>query len=214
VAKNREAIAVGRWQLNRLPPPKSAVFYKLELLDHPDNGQPPSLLEYHAVGAGHFFARDSWGDDATLVYLTAGVHDEAHQQEDQGAFGVWSRGEWQTSSDSPWTKGGIAQDVSYQNVLRFPEAKNIRHSISTLSWRKTDGLMKVDMDLSPAVGRTWLRSVEWRWGCDCLRITDVADGGEFGFEKPGIDDHRAPSQSKAHAVTRQTQNGLFSVVTW
>ncbi|MDO8864282.1 hypothetical protein Q6D67_21680, partial [Haliea sp. E1-2-M8] len=103
LAKDPEAMAIGRWQLARLPRPQSSAFIGLELRDYPDTGSPPEATEYHAVGAGHFFARDSWDADATFVYFTAGKHDEAHQQEDQGAYAVWARGRWQTTSDSPWT---------------------------------------------------------------------------------------------------------------
>lgn len=212
LAKDPEAIAIGHWQINRLPK-LSPYFYSLVLRDYPDDGHPPTELEYHAKGAGHFFARSSWESEATYVYFTAGKLDEAHQQDDQGAFAVWD-GEWQTCSDSPWTHGGIAQGPNNQNVVRFGERQK-RKTESTMDWSKAGGVLRVEMDLSPAVGREWKRVVEWA-GNRKLSITDTLDttDAEFGFEKPSADDDRPPSISNARAAVTQTAAGFKSEVTW
>ncbi|MDO8863771.1 hypothetical protein Q6D67_18925, partial [Haliea sp. E1-2-M8] len=136
--------------------------------------------------------------------------------EDQGAYAVWARGRWQTTSDSPWTSGGIAQDVSAQNVIRFPSAENIRYSVSTLTWTKEGELLRVEMDLTSAVGQLWKRTVEWKPSWEELRIRDVFDSraAEFGFEKPSADDDRAPYVSDAEAKVQRVSDGFRSVISW
>lgn len=208
LAKDPEAIAIGKWQINRLPP-LSASFYGLVLRDYPDDGHPPAETEYHAKGAGHFFARDSWTPDATYLVFTAGKKDEAHQQEDQGAFAVWARKRWQTTSESPWTQGGIAQDVAYQNVVRFPSATNIKGQSGTLVWSKSGNLLTVDMDLTAVAGEPWTRNVQWSPGWEALRITDKFTNADatFGFETPG-------KGETAEVITQRSTDGFRSVVAW
>ncbi len=215
IAKDPEAIAIGKWQINRLPQ-LGSTFYGLVLRDYPDDGNPPVETEYHAVGAGHFFARDSWTPNATFLIFTAGKHDEAHQQEDQGAFAVWAKGQWQTASDSPWTQGGIEQDVSAQNVVRFPFAENIHNSVSTLTWKKEPGRLVVEMDLTPAIGQLWKRVVAWKPGSEELQIMDVFESkdAEFGFERPSEDDARAPYSSGAEVKVQRAPDGFRSVILW
>ena len=215
IAKDPEAIAIGKWQINRLPQ-LGSTFYGLVLRDYPDDGNPPVETEYHAVGAGHFFARDSWTPNATFLIFTAGKHDEAHQQEDQGAFAVWAKGQWQTASDSPWTQGGIEQDVSAQNVVRFPFAENIHNSVSTLTWKKEPGRLVVEMDLTPAIGQLWKRVVVWKPGSDVLHIMDMFESNEaeFGFETPSQDDARAPYSSGAEVKVQRAPDGFRSVILW
>jgi hypothetical protein len=188
----------------------------LVLRDYPDDGHPPAETEYHAAGAGHFFARDNWTPDATYLVFTAGKKDEAHQQEDQGAFAVWAKRMWQTTSESPWTQGGIAQDVAYQNVVRFPSATNIKGQSGVLSYSKAGSLLTVDMDLTAVVGEPWNRNVQWSPGWEAIRVTDKFTNADavFGFEKPSSDDTRPPSVSTAEALTVKNDSGFKSVVIW
>lgn len=215
VATDANAIAVGKWQINRLPPPTSTVFYQLELRDWPDNGRPPTTTEYWAEGAGHFFSRTSWATDATYVYATAGLHDEAHQQEDQGAFAVFANGRYQTCSDSPWTNGGIAQASDYQNVVRFSAVQNIRDEAGTLTWAKRSNTIDIEMDLSAVTGNPWQRRIYWPQGSDFLVVRDYCDPQyPFNFEQPSEDDERAPYISAALADTASSANGHITIVTW
>lgn len=209
-----EAIAVGHWQLNQLAPNTNPIFFSTELRDFPDTGHPPTTLEYHAAGAGHFFARSSWADDATYVYFTAGEFDEAHQQQDQGAFAVFAGGRWQTSSDSPWTHGGIAQGTSHQNVIRFDEPQR-RGRSGELTWEKNGDVLTVTMDLTEVAQNPWVRRVVWDPTIQQLNIRDWCDPtAEFGFCVPSEDDTREPYWSDATAETTVLEDGLSTVVSW
>jgi hypothetical protein len=213
LATDPKAIDAGRWTYHQIAQ-GSAVFTPLFLTDVPQ-GSPPSDLAYHAEGAGVLFVRGGWTDDSTALYFTAGIRDEAHQCEDQGAFAVWDGG-WQTVGDHAWTRTGICKSrIESQNVLRFPGVtENVRDSESSLAYLLNGGLSVV-MDLSEAVGQRWLRSFAWTPGADQMTVTDKFTGeAVFGFEKPSEDDERAPYVSDATAVTQKTATGMETVIQW
>lgn len=217
IAQDPDAIALGRWQLAKLPCFGSSVFRRLILRDYPETPQPADIpLVYFAEGAGVLFARDSWDENATFTFFTAGKRDEAHQHDDQGAFAVWADGRWQTIGDSIWTRNGIAQSVDFQNVVRFPSARNIRGRSGSLTWSKDCCRLSIQMDLSEVVGESWRRSIEWVLGDRQLVIVDLFDNpdAEFGFDIPGDDDQRAPYASDARATVERTPTGFDSVIAW
>lgn len=212
LADDPEAIAVAHWQLSKLQPNTSRTFFPLELRDYPE-GSPPSTLDYHAAGAGHFFSRTSWEPDATYLVCTAGKFDEAHQQQDQGAFAVFAAGRWQTCSDSPWTHGGIAQTTAYQNVVRFAQPQK-RGTSGTLTHVRDGNELRVDMDLSAPAQNPWRRQVIYAGG-DRIFVRDWCDtAAEWGFCKPSEDDTRAPYVSEAVAVIVKLTDGFLSTVEW
>lgn len=214
LTNNQEIINIGHWQLSKLKPNTNRIFFPLELRDYPTDGNPPNSLEYHAVGAGHFFARTSWEDDATYLVCTAGKFDEAHQQEDQGAFAIFANGRWQTCSDSPWTHDGIAQTTDYQNVVKF-DVPQKRGTSGILNWEKDDYKLIVNMDLSEPAQRSWIRNIYW-YGDNRLYIKDLCDSSisEFNFCKPSEDDTREPYISDAAATIGKLDGGFLSMVEW
>lgn len=194
VSKDPVAIEMGKWQIGQLRCDSSRVFLRLILRDYEPTPRPVMPLEYHAKGAGVLFVRDSWADDATFLYFTAGIRDEAHQCEDQGAFAVF-KGEWKTAGAHAWDRNGLcAGKIEGQNVLLFPGVtRNIRHSESTLEWSVKGNTLTVDMDLSAAVGREWTRHIEWVRGSRLLAIEDEYEGeADFGFFSP---DNRAQHEN-------------------
>lgn len=215
VAKDPEAIQIGYWLINKIDDPRYPDWVTSQ--DYSKTpGHPPKETEYYAKGAGHFFSRESWDDDSAWVYVTAGEHDEAHQQEDQGAFAVWDNGRWQTASDSPWTRGGIAQDVEYQNVIRFPSSVNKHNAVGLLEWSLDGDTLTIEMDLSEVVTEKWKRQVSWEKGTNAIVVLDEFDnpGALFGFEVPSADDDRAPYSSNATVETTRNFCGFSSVIVW
>jgi hypothetical protein len=211
LASDPRAISAGRWAYS-LVPQRSAVFTPLFLTDHPA-GSPPGDLAYHAKGAGVLFVRDAWRPNATALYFTAGIHDEAHQCEDQGGFAVWADGQWKTVGDHPWTRTGICTGKpESQNIINFG-SDNARNSESFMAYT-LDGVLSVRMDLSPA-GPDWTRNIEWIVGDRRLNIEDTfSAAGEFQLQKPSADDERAPYNSNARVEVTPSSSGAVSVVSW
>jgi len=221
LAKAPDAIALAKWQIGQFMKQglcfSSHVFRKLVLRDYPEEAMPENVpLLYDAQGAGVLFARTSWEADATFVFFLAGIHDEAHQHDDQGAFAVWADGMWQTVNDSVWTRNGIAQGVEFQNVVRFPNGTNLRDREGKLTFAFDNRVLSINMDLTQVVGQLWRRYVEWGMSEKELRIVDIFDNdlAEFGFEVPSEDDEREQSISKATADTLQTETGFTTIVRW
>lgn len=223
LATEPEAIAMARWMLSRINCASSGVFLRLILRDYPEVPRPPMPVDYHAPGAGVLFVRESWEEDAAFLYFTAGLRDEAHQCEDQGAFAVWDNGQWQTVGDHPWTRNGTCSvkpvdgaRFATQNVVRFPGLeRNVRDAAGELAYTLDSGVLSVNMDLTKTVGRRWLRRVLWTLREDSMRVMDTFDGDAyFGFERPDDSDDNAPYQSKALVIIDRTATGFFAVVRW
>jgi len=222
LAKAPDAIALAKWQIGQFMKQglcfKSHVFRKLVLRDYPEEAMPENVpLLYDAQGAGVLFARTSWEADATFVFFLAGIHDEAHQHDDQGAFAVWSDYQWQTVNDSVWTRNGIAQGVAFQNVVRFPNGTNIRDQAGQLTFSLVEEVLTVEMDLTEVVGEQWTRKAVWDMGEDSLLVLDNFTNSlaEFGFHTPDKDaDDRAPYTSEATALIERTPAGFSTVVSW
>lgn len=139
----------------------------------------PTALTYHAAGAGQFFGRSSWNENATWFQLTAGPYDQSHAHEDQGGFSLY-RNTWLAVTSNIWSNsglqggggGGFLSDlgVGVNNVVRFEKAGKAidqNHGVSTeTSETKPDGTIKVDADLTHAYSahaadvKSWKRTVE------------------------------------------------------
>ena len=213
IADDAEAMDDARWELSQLKPITASSFVELELVDFPA-GTPPNALEYHAAGAGHFFARTSWEADASYLYCVCGRFDEPHAQQDQGAFGIFDAGRWQTCSDTAWTKVGTIKENHGQNIVSFGGLQ-IRPTTNTLTWRRSDGTLIVDMNASEAAGQEWRRRLWWT-GSSPMFVRDwcEASAAEWHFAKPSEDDDAAPYVSGATATTGTLADGFLSAVEW
>ncbi len=77
----------------------------------------PDKLYHYSLGAGHLFARTDWTDKATWMSLVAGIYDETHAHEDQGAFTIF-KDDFIVVSPNPYSTG-LRQTTEHHNTLRF-----------------------------------------------------------------------------------------------
>ena len=89
------------------------------LLPAGSGGAPPAELHYAAAGTGHVFARSDWSTSAMWLAFVAGPYVESHAHQDQGAFTLFSRGDWLAVTENIWSRSGINQGTEVHNVLRF-----------------------------------------------------------------------------------------------
>lgn len=171
LAKDAPESSVARWWLANVAPSTNPLFFRFELADVTGEQSPPSNLDYHATGVGHFFARTSWQPDAKLLYVTCGPYLEAHAAQDQGGFGLWDDG-WKTVTQNRWSRTGILQATQYQNVLRFVDAEGAtvpqKFGKAAMSVASDPAGVTCVCDLSavhdPAKIKSWTRTLRWDRG--------------------------------------------------
>lgn len=205
----------GVWWLNHNSVPETLTqefTLRGALLLPTDAEEAPSALTYRAEGAGQFFARSSWSEDATWLQLTAGTYDQSHAHEDQGGFTLY-RDTWQTVTSNIWTHsglqggggGGSVADLgtAVNNVVRFtrpgpsggpPQTIRQNFSESEMSFETLPGnLVKVHTDLGDAYSNNddevhgWTRDLEFQG--NRLRVHDTCQvapgiGAVFGLHVP------------------------------
>lgn len=79
---------------------------------------PPSELTYYANGTGNLFTRTSWATNATFAHFIAGIFDQSHAHQEQGAFTFYN-GDFLTMSGNIFSHSGINQATECHNVLQF-----------------------------------------------------------------------------------------------
>ncbi len=174
----------GVWWLNNNSDSSLDGFNRrIGLLTTSDVATPPTALEYHATGVGHFFARNSWNRDATWLSFVAGPYDESHAHHDQGSFTFYRNG-WLAATSNMWSHSGIQQTVGAHNVLRFSRngaTIEQNESVSSMTYSKSGDVVTVQANLTPAYSRrdidvrSWTR--ELRYQGNTLRVTDVCQVG-------------------------------------
>ncbi|WP_456406390.1 hypothetical protein [Thiolapillus sp.] len=157
--------------------------YRYDLLPV-GKGEKPVRLWYYSPGAGHLFARTGWGRKALWLSFVAGIYDEDHAHQEQGAFALY-REKWLAVTENVFTHSGIQQGTDVHNMLRFDAPGGIiqqSHSVNSLQIEEKDGMLLIAADLSAAYEKVasvskWRRRLEF--GRERVEITDefiVNDG--------------------------------------
>lgn len=158
----------------------------------------PTALTYRAAGAGQFFGRSSWAENATWFQLTAGPFDQSHAHEEQGGISLY-RNTWLAVTSNIWSKSGLQGGggggnladlgTGVNNVVRFdkvgkaiPQNQSTATSVSTVSSETLgNGTVKVHADLTPAYRThktevaSWTRDLEFHE--NDLKVHDVCQVG-------------------------------------
>lgn len=128
----------------------------------------PAARVHHATGAGHLFARTSWGTDATWMSFVAGRYDQSHAHQDQGSFNLF-RGDFLAVSEYVFSHSGIEQGTEQHNLVRFDRAGvpigQLEGTVSTLAVQAGEDGVRLLADLTPAYGAgrgvgLWQRTAE------------------------------------------------------
>jgi hypothetical protein len=91
----------------------------VDLLDHGKTKYFPVETSYLANSSGHYLWRSDWTKDATVASYACGPNDQAHDQDDQGAFQLYHKGYPQAVTGSMMSKSGILNDPQHHNGLCF-----------------------------------------------------------------------------------------------
>ncbi|UPW17804.1 DUF4962 domain-containing protein [Agarivorans sp. TSD2052] len=143
----------GKWWLDNNSVEQIRYGFNLHttLLQQELNELVPSDLIYHATSAGHIFVRSSWNDDATWLSAVAGIYDESHAHQDQGAFSLF-KDEWLAVTQNIWSHSGIHQESAVHNIIRFEEAGEIipqkRGTEASMTYSVDGADTTINMDLS------------------------------------------------------------------
>ena len=183
----------------------------------------PTALSYHASGAGQFFGRSSWSEDATWFQLTAGPYDQSHAHEDQGGFTLY-RHTWLAVTGNIWSQSGLQGGgggsgnavgdlgTGVNNVVRFEKGGRVigqNHSVSTeTSETKPDGTIAVSANLAPAYSthpevKAWNRTVELHGNDFKVHDTCQVESGvsaTFQLQVPVAPAEQSPGVWKAGAL--------------
>lgn len=153
--------------------------YRYDLLAGSNASQAPTDLAYYSLGAGAFFARNSWNVTSSWFHTVAGIFDQSHASQDQGTFSFYKNG-WLSITSNYWSNSGINQDVGTHNGLRFMNGTTALgqtfNTKSTLSYSTVGGLLTVAEDLTPAYSgsgkvQSWKRTFNYQ--NDQLNIHDT-----------------------------------------
>jgi hypothetical protein len=91
----------------------------VDLLDHGKTKYFPVETSYLANSSGHYLWRSDWTKDAAVVSYACGPNDQAHDQDDQGAFQLYHKGYPQAVTGSMMSKSGILDGAQHHNTLCF-----------------------------------------------------------------------------------------------
>jgi hypothetical protein len=171
--RSKRAADTASWWLHHISIDRmsNSFNYRHDLLPAGDKGAPPQVLFYHAVGVGQLFSRTSWDKDAMWLDFTAGIYDQSHAHQDQGAFTLF-QDDWLAVSENIWSHSGIQQGTETNNVIRFERdgkvVRQVAPSVSTMNIVSTgaDGEVHAVADLTPAYGhssavKSWQRSIDF-----------------------------------------------------
>jgi hypothetical protein len=174
LTNDRAAANVASWWLHRISIDRMSNGFndRFDLLPAGDGGAAPGELVYHATGAGQLFARTDWGKKAMWLDFTAGRYDQSHAHQAQGAFTLFA-GDWLAVTENIWTRSGIRQESTTNNVVRFERhgvvVPQVAPTTSTMTVTATGpgGEVHAVADLTPAFGgnpavRAWRRAIDFR----------------------------------------------------
>lgn len=181
------------WWLNRISVDEMQSGFNLrdDLLPEGTIEEAPPALHHHALGTGHLFARSDWTANATWMSFFAGVYEESHAHQDQGAFTLF-QGDFLAVTENIFSHSGIQQGTEVHNVLRFVQTGTTigqRHGVTTMNVTPlSGGRLQVGADLTPFYDPAgpvdaWQRNLTF--GPGALEVHDVytvASGSEAIFQ--------------------------------
>ena len=176
----------GMWWLSNISIRRmSSAFNLKDNIDKlPDTQQKPSALFYYSPGVGDLFARTSWDTNATWLHVKAGIYNESHAHQDQGAFSIYNS-TWLTVTENINTHSGIEQGTEVHNVLRFQTKNGIdtvsqsqNDSSAAISYGDNNGVLRIAVDVSTMYGRepriqAWRRTVTFDRPANTVTVTDT-----------------------------------------
>src|SRR3989339_516001 len=92
-------LAVGQYAREYLNKYSPNAFYAVSSLDNSGTARSFTnlALDYYASGQKHFYTRNSWNENSTVVNLQMGSPNAAaHHHRDNGSFQIWRNGRWLT----------------------------------------------------------------------------------------------------------------------
>ena len=177
---NSSARQLGMWWLQNtimdgttqpLNQMRQSFNFRHDLLPSNGTARVPDKLMYRSEGTGHMFARTSWDPSAMWVSFFAGLFDESHAAQDQGAFSLYGKGDWLTvTSNIHSTRSGIVQSTAVNNVVRFERGGQIIPQVRyktagfTLNSSGAEGSFDATADVTPLYNgaiSSWKRNLKF-----------------------------------------------------
>jgi hypothetical protein len=123
----------------------------VDLLDHGKTKYFPVETSYLANSSGHYLWRSDWTKDATVVSYACGPNDQAHDQDDQGAFQLYHKGYPQAVTGNMMSHSGILDGAQHHNGLCFYlNGVPVRQSTKNKCVMTVVSPQEIFMDVSPA----------------------------------------------------------------
>jgi hypothetical protein len=123
----------------------------VDLLDHGKTKYFPVETSYLANSSGHYLWRSDWTKDATVISYACGPNDQAHDQDDQGAFQLYHKGYPQAVTGSMMSKSGILDGVQHHNGLCFyVNGLPVKQSTKNKCVMTVVSPQEIFMDITPA----------------------------------------------------------------
>jgi hypothetical protein len=159
--------------------------FRFDLLASKQAATAPTALTYNAGGAGALFSRSAWDQDASWISTIAGIYDQSHAHQEQGAFEFFKSG-WLSATTNLLSGSGLHQETGAQNVVRFEDGgKIVPQSLGTASMTFSDSpdVLTVTEDLAPLYAGTgvtsWTRVLSYTRSTHSVAVHDtcaVRDG--------------------------------------
>lgn len=184
--------ALGAWWLNHTPVTDGGsgwvtgktrynYDYRFDLLASAQTEQAPTDLVYDADGVGALFARSSWDDTASWMSTVAGIYDQSHAHQEQGAFEFF-KGTWLSATTNLLSKSGLHQETGAQNVIRFEQGGNVipqNHGTATMTFTDSADSLVVQQTLTPVYSdnatavTSWTRTLTYTRSAHTLQVHDM-----------------------------------------
>lgn len=146
---------------------------------------PPAALSYYSQGTGNLFSRTSWATNATYAHFIAGIYDQSHAHQEQGAFTLFN-GDFLAVSGNIFSQSGIEQGVECHNVLHFKTSggatigqnngtATMTHNIGSGGNFTANAVLKGIMGSSQVT--SWNRAIDFTNGVLLVNDTYATTGG-------------------------------------
>lgn len=154
--------------------------YRFDLLASAQAEQAPTDLVYNADGVGALFARSSWDTTASWISTVAGIYDQSHAHQEQGAFELF-KGTWLSATTNLLSRSGLHQETGAQNVVRFEQGGKVieqNHGTATMTYTDSGDSLVVQQTLTPvysdsgAAVTSWTRSLTYSRSAHTLEVHD------------------------------------------